>query len=522
MPNPNLAGVLGALAGRPLLLDERFLAASYSAQRSTDAPLFESRNGVAIVSISGPLAHHTEHSYYAQLDSYDAIRKRVVEAFASRPRAVVLSLDTPGGECSGCFELARDMRVMAAKAGIPLYASVDGMACSAGYALACAASRIYAPATAIVGSIGVITGLLSAHRALENFGIEYEVIASGDRKGDGHPAKPIDDGARGATKGLVMSLADVFFAWVGESRPALGAEGARALQAGIVLGKDAVNSGLIDQVATLDQVIAIAGKPPVAAAPPAGAAKTTTGAGPRARGKETSMGGKKSGGVRLEGEATEGETPAAEAESVDLASLRAAMEMPDQPGQEVVDAAAARISEGDGDGEEPAEESAEAKALRGEVAALTSARTALEQRVVALEAELSTLRPIAAAKVEGDLVAELEAEMRTRGMATTGERRDEIVAIAKEYGKPAALRAIKLAHVPPAGSPVPGKTVRHTPAAPEAGVTNDAQKAAQNHAIATEEAAIRAAHPGKPAHTVYREAHAAARKKHPELFARAN
>jgi ClpP class serine protease len=519
MPNANLVAALGALAGRPMLLDERFLARWLAGAgvgaRAQDAQPFASVNGVAVVSISGPLTHHTEATY-APLDSYDAIRERVSAAFESRPRAVVLALDTPGGECSGCFELARDMRAMAARSGIRLIASVDGLTCSAGYALACSASQIYAPATAIVGSVGVITGLMSISRLLDLYGIDFKIIASGKRKADGHPAQPISDEARDATGHIVAGLADIFFAWVAEARPALNVETVRALEAGILLGRDALRVGMIDGVATLDEVIAMAAKAPaVATKPPARAAKVT---GPGARGKGTNMRTTKPGAETT-----------AEMESCDLAELRAAMEMPDQPAQEVVDAAAARIreqsssDEGEGEGAgEGGSESASTKALRAEVATLTAARAQLEEQVRALSAEIAPLRERAVRADEAEMIGRLDAELARRGMPTKGERRDEIVAIAKEHGEPAAMRTIKLAHVPPGGASFaapPPASARPT-TAPEGDGSPDPK--AQAALIADEERAIRAAHPNKPAHVAYREAVESARKKRPELFARAS
>lgn len=459
-----------ALAGRPLLLDERFLADAYGGGRSSEAPTFQSVKGVAVVSISGPMTHHEERSYWSDPpECYDSIRERVTAAFESRPRAVVLYLDTPGGECSGCFELAADMRKMSATSGIPLYAAVDGMACSAGYALACAASRIFAPKTAIVGSIGVITGILDATRALENFGLHYEVIASGDRKGDGHPAKPLDDGARTATKGLVMGLADVFFAWVSTSRPALSPDAVRALQAGIVLGKDAVAAGLIDQVATLDEVIAIASRPAPQATPAPSAGPYRTPGGLRAPAKKETR-------MRTKAENENGETQA-EMESCDLTRLREVMEMPDQPAQEVVDAAAARIAEdGDSDGDEGGdggEGGEKASALRAQLAAMQTANAALASEVKGLTDRIGALMPLAeqhATRAREDAV---DAEMKSRGMPThdakgqPSERRSSFQKLAKEHGLDAAKAAITASFVPPSGAAlVPPAASRS--AAPEA------------------------------------------------------
>src|SRR4051812_16514999 len=79
-----------------------------------DGSLVEHRDGIAVVSIRGPLMHHSHY----WCDSYDAIKERVLEALSSSPRAIVLSIDSPGGLVSGCFDTANEIRAAAAAAGV--------------------------------------------------------------------------------------------------------------------------------------------------------------------------------------------------------------------------------------------------------------------------------------------------------------------------------------------------------------------------------------------------------------------
>ncbi len=214
-------------------------------------PALELRDGFAIVRVRGPLMHHPEWGF----DSYEGIRGRVAEALEATPRAVILALDSPGGLMSGCLETARELRAMATAAGVPLVAYVDGQATSAAYALACAAERISAPATAIVGSIGVIDSLVDATAQDAMYGLRFQLVTSGARKADGNPHAPISDEAVAAAKARVDALAGIFAEWVAETRP-LTVDEVRALEASITHGAEAEGLGLVDDVSSMDELLA--------------------------------------------------------------------------------------------------------------------------------------------------------------------------------------------------------------------------------------------------------------------------
>jgi ClpP class serine protease len=229
------------LAGMPLALEPRafgwlfFDPFTATENRRRD-------DGVIEVYIRGPLEHHS--CWYA--DSYDAICGRFDAALDANPTGIVLCIDSPGGLVAGCFELAEHMKHECAEHGIPLYAYAEGMCCSAAYLLACAAQKIGASKSSMVGSIGVIDCLVDATAIDEMFGVKYRLITSGARKGDGNPHVAIDDGAVLATQQRVDDLAAQFFAWVGDARPSLGADGAKAIEAGVFIGSRASTMGLLD------------------------------------------------------------------------------------------------------------------------------------------------------------------------------------------------------------------------------------------------------------------------------------
>lgn len=217
-------------------------------------PAADVQSDVAVVQVRGPLRHRA-HWWF---DSYDAIRSRVGAAIEAGAKTVILDVDSSGGEAAGMVETSQAIRQMAADADVELVAYVGGTAASAGYALASAATRIVASSTARLGSIGIMVTATDSVERLKREGINAMVIASGARKGDGHPMKPLDEAAIAAIQREIDAFAGAFFelvsghGWVG------AVDDVRKLEAGVFLGADAVAQGLASEVGSLDQLIAAA------------------------------------------------------------------------------------------------------------------------------------------------------------------------------------------------------------------------------------------------------------------------
>lgn len=188
-------------------------------------------------------------------DSYEAISQRFDEALAANTRAVVLRICSPGGDATGAPELARAMRARADAAGKPVYAYGDERACSAAYAIACAADSITVAPTAFVGSVGIITTRVDLTAQNAERGVRVQVFSSGKRKADGHPDTPLEDDEAKATQTQIDRFADIYFDLVG-SRRGLTVDKVRALEAGVYQGNDAVGVGLADNTETYDAFLA--------------------------------------------------------------------------------------------------------------------------------------------------------------------------------------------------------------------------------------------------------------------------
>ncbi len=94
---------------------------------------------------------------------------------------VILRLENHGGIVHE-HGLAASQLARIRDQDIPLLVSVDKVAASGGYLMACVASKIYAAPFAILGSIGVIAQLPNFNRMLDEHGIDFEMITAGKYK----------------------------------------------------------------------------------------------------------------------------------------------------------------------------------------------------------------------------------------------------------------------------------------------------------------------------------------------------
>lgn len=94
---------------------------------------------------------------------------------------VVLRLHSSGGFVHS-YGLAASQLQRIRDAGMTLTISVDEVAASGGYLMACVGHRIIAAPFAIIGSIGVIGQLPNLHRFLKRHDVDFEIHTAGEYK----------------------------------------------------------------------------------------------------------------------------------------------------------------------------------------------------------------------------------------------------------------------------------------------------------------------------------------------------
>ncbi|MHA6846373.1 S49 family peptidase [Ralstonia syzygii] len=210
---------------------------------------------IAVIPIHGTLVRRTVGlEAESGLASYTAIGDQLDAAVADPGvAAILLDVDSPGGESGGVFDLAD--RIRAAAAIKPVWAVANDMAFSAAYALACAASRVFVSRTGGVGSIGVIAMHVDQSVKDAKDGVRYTAVFAGARKNDLNPHEPITDEAQAQLQAEVGRIYRLFVATVASYR-GLSAEAVTATEAGLFFGQDAIAAGLADDVGTFDDALA--------------------------------------------------------------------------------------------------------------------------------------------------------------------------------------------------------------------------------------------------------------------------
>lgn len=243
------------LFNRPLLLDHR-AAASMSAlalDGAEDVVEVEPRvygliNRVAVIPVRGMLLQ--EPDWWFDSTCYGWIREGFQAAvLASDVDAIVLDVNSPGGEVAGCFDLVDEIH--AARGTKPIWAILDEDAYSAAYAIASAADRVVVPRTGGVGSIGVMCMHVDISKMLSGAGVSVTFIQYGDRKTDGAAEKPLSDEARSHFQTVIDSMGDLFVETVARNRD-LPVAKVRDTQAAVFLARDGVDLGLADAVMAPD------------------------------------------------------------------------------------------------------------------------------------------------------------------------------------------------------------------------------------------------------------------------------
>lgn len=212
--------------------------------------------GIAILPVLGTLVRRSSYIGAASgLTSYHDIEAMAEAAFADPTvKAVLLEVDSSGGEAGGVFDLAQRLRQLAQASAKPLWAMADEAALSAAYAIACAADRLWLTRTAEVGSIGVVAVHVDESVADAKAGMTYTFLHAGAHKVDGHPHAPLPAPVAADIQADIEQLHTQFISLVAGFRR-LPPEAIRDTEARVYRGEAAIQKGLADQIGTRAEAI---------------------------------------------------------------------------------------------------------------------------------------------------------------------------------------------------------------------------------------------------------------------------
>jgi capsid assembly protease len=257
-PRLNIKEMWGA-AGAIDIGNSIKLSANALTNRNTKAARsYQVVDGVAVLPVAGTLVH--KYGYlqpFSGMSGYDGILARHAEACADpEVLGILLDMDTPGGEVSGCFDAARLIRSQSRAANKPTWALSYDMACSGGMALAAAADRRLITQTAVTGSVGVITAHTSWEGALAESGIVVTLIHSGALKADGNPYKNLSAEVYARIQTEIDTLRQDFAQLV-SSMLGIKIEDVLATEAAVYRGQAALDIKFADEVVNGNDAVAL-------------------------------------------------------------------------------------------------------------------------------------------------------------------------------------------------------------------------------------------------------------------------
>jgi signal peptide peptidase SppA len=215
-------------------------------------------NGVAVISIEGVIAKRA--NLFMRISggtSTQIIADQFAQALEDPAvRAIVLAIDSPGGTVDGTQALAD--QIYAARGQKPIVAVADGIMASAAYWIGSAADRVYISGdTTQVGSIGVITTHVDMSARDMQAGVRVTEIKAGKYKQAGSSNAPLGMAEKDTLQAAVDQVYGVFLVAVARHR-GVDVETAQQNMADgrVFMGRNAIEAGLVDGVATLDQLVA--------------------------------------------------------------------------------------------------------------------------------------------------------------------------------------------------------------------------------------------------------------------------
>lgn len=215
------------------------------------------KDAIGIVYVEGPitLGGGEASPFEAVSATSSRIRKALDEAARdSSIKAVVLRVNSPGGSAVASEIILDATRRVKAKK--PFVVSMGDVAGSGGYYVACASDVIFADASTITASIGVVGGKLATTPMWKKVGVTFKTYKRGENAGMLGSGEVFSQRER---ERMAAWMDDVYGVFKGHVRASRGNRLKKPLDelAGgrVFTGRQALERGLVDKIGTLEDAI---------------------------------------------------------------------------------------------------------------------------------------------------------------------------------------------------------------------------------------------------------------------------
>ena len=211
-------------------------------------------NGIAVLPLRGVIAPRVNMlTSFSGGTTCDVFAMWFRAALANQAvRAIVLDVDSPGGQVRGVEELAEE--IFQARAQKPLIAVANYECMSAAYWLASAAGELVASPSSEVGSIGVVRIHQETSKADELAGRTTTIMRIPEFKIEANPFEPLSADAKAHFEGLNKNTYDKFTAALARNR-GVSSETAEFGRGRYFQAPEALRLGMVDRLGTLEDVL---------------------------------------------------------------------------------------------------------------------------------------------------------------------------------------------------------------------------------------------------------------------------
>jgi capsid assembly protease len=211
---------------------------------------------VAVIPVYGLIMHRPSMDLSGPGGTSCQVLSRRLREAVNDPNisAIVMDVDSPGGDTDGVDELATE--IYNARKQKKITAVSNCLNASAAYYLSCQASEVVVSPSSMTGSIGVYCVHEDDSEMLTKLGVKLSLIKFGDNKAEGNRYESLTAAAREHLQEMVDTFGGMFEKAVARGRGVSRDEVHSKFGQGRVFdAKTAVKIGMADRVGTLDEVL---------------------------------------------------------------------------------------------------------------------------------------------------------------------------------------------------------------------------------------------------------------------------
>ncbi len=192
------------------------------------------------------------------VESEPIIEKIIKFRKSKNIKAIILRINSPGGMVAPSQEIYQEVKKACREKKVVV--SMESIAASGGYYIACTADKIVANPGTLVGSIGVILQIENIEELLSKIGLKREIVKSGKYKDIGSMTRPMTEEEEAILQGFSDNIYYQFVDAVAEGRDMKREEVLKLADGRIFTGEQAIKLGLIDRLGNLQDTISMTGE----------------------------------------------------------------------------------------------------------------------------------------------------------------------------------------------------------------------------------------------------------------------